>query len=71
MGPEIFYPTEPGQVAQARVVCRGCSVREECLEYSLKYGHNDPGIWGGLTVTERRRLAKAIRRYNASRGGEG
>lgn len=43
-------------MTKARRVCNTCSVKEECLEYSL---HWEPfGIWGGLTEGARERLRK-------------
>jgi WhiB family redox-sensing transcriptional regulator len=39
-------------------VCRGCVVREECLEYALSNGEKF-GIWGGMSERERRRLRRA------------
>jgi len=38
-------------------VCRGCVVREDCLEYALANGEKF-GIWGGLSERERRRLRR-------------
>jgi WhiB family redox-sensing transcriptional regulator len=38
---------------QAKRICFGCEVRQECLEYAL--ATKEPyGIWGGLTEIERR-----------------
>lgn len=38
---------------QAKRICFGCAVRQECLEYAL--ATKEPyGIWGGLTEIERR-----------------
>lgn len=43
---------------QAKVVCRACEVRGQCLEYALKT--REPyGIWGGLTELERRARLRA------------
>ncbi|WP_223166457.1 WhiB family transcriptional regulator [Nonomuraea sp. SYSU D8015] len=56
---EIWFPiSETGdnpQVKVARRICRGCPVREACLNYALttRQAH---GIWGGLTSPERRQL---------------
>ena len=38
-------------------MCRGCVVREDCLEYALANGEKF-GIWGGLSERERRRLRR-------------
>jgi hypothetical protein len=35
--------------------CRGCPVREECLEYGLKYRY--PGIWGGEIINKSGNIA--------------
>ena len=34
-------------------MCRGCVVREDCLEYALANGEKF-GIWGGMSERERR-----------------
>jgi len=39
-------------------VCRGCVVRDNCLEYALDSGEKF-GIWGGMSERERRRLRRA------------
>src|SRR4051794_30078434 len=56
--PELFFPigtTGPAilQVEEAREVCRGCPVKEPCLQWALECGV-DHGVWGGLTEDERR-----------------
>lgn len=57
--PELWFPlgydaaANAKQVATAKAVCVGCSVRIGCLEYAVEkqIAH---GIWGGLTPDERR-----------------
>ena len=41
----------------AKRICKGCAVREECLEAAL-VRHEPHGIWGGLNEAERRGLAR-------------
>jgi WhiB family redox-sensing transcriptional regulator len=55
--PEAFFPEKGGSTREAKRVCSGCAVRDECLEYALA---NDErfGIWGGLSERERRRLRR-------------
>jgi WhiB family redox-sensing transcriptional regulator len=54
-------------IAGARALCRGCDVREECLEYALQFPPADMhGVWAGLTSRQlleeqRRRGVKATR----------
>lgn len=44
--------------AQARRICGTCSVTTVCGDYAVDY--NEPhGIWGGMTVKERRRRRMA------------
>jgi WhiB family redox-sensing transcriptional regulator len=58
--PEAFFPEKGGSTREAKRVCSGCAVRDECLEYALA---NDErfGIWGGLSERERRRVRLARR----------
>jgi hypothetical protein len=41
--------------AKAIAICRGCSIRSECLTYSLEYEPH--GIWGGFIESTRAILA--------------
>ena len=56
--PEAFFPEKGGSTREAKRICTGCEVRDECLEYALL---NDErfGIWGGLSERERRRLKRS------------
>ncbi|MEU3096971.1 WhiB family transcriptional regulator [Streptomyces sp. NPDC006967] len=70
--PELFFPIgtsgpAPVQTEQAKAVCRGCPVREQCLEWALETGQSI-GVWGGTSETERRALK---RRIAARRAGGG
>src|ERR1700723_4318498 len=56
--PELFYPERGASLREAKEVCRGCVVREDCLEYAMANGEKF-GIWGGLSERERRRLPRA------------
>jgi WhiB family redox-sensing transcriptional regulator len=62
----LFFPvgsSEPAlaQVERAKLVCRGCPVRTDCLEWSL-VTCQDAGVWGGLDEEERREIRRARRR---------
>ncbi|GLW05517.1 transcriptional regulator WhiB [Microtetraspora sp. NBRC 13810] len=54
--PDLFFPltSSAEQEERAKGVCAGCQVLADCREYALRTGEPD-GIWGGLTVEERRR----------------
>lgn len=47
-----------GRPREAKEVCRGCVVRQDCLEYALAHGEKF-GIWGGMSERERRRVRRA------------
>ena len=55
--PDLFFPERGASTREAKEVCRGCVVRDECLEYAL---HNSEkfGIWGGMSERERRRIRR-------------
>jgi len=63
--PVSFYPPLGGESAFARKqrelaakrVCAGCTVRIDCLDYSLRVRER-LGVWGGLTPTERQELQR-------------
>lgn len=68
--PGQFFPD--GVVAQravANAVCINCAVRFECLEYAIVMEENIDnkavmarmGVWGGLAVSDRKRLARHLR----------
>ena len=48
---------------RAKLICRGCPVRTECLADALDNGI-EFGVWGGMTERERRALLR--RRPNSS-----
>jgi WhiB family transcriptional regulator, redox-sensing transcriptional regulator len=56
--PELFFPERGSSTREAKEVCRGCVVREECLDYAIAHGEKF-GIWGGLSERERRRVRRA------------
>lgn len=65
--PDLFFPERGASTREAKEVCRGCVVREECLEYALSNGEKF-GIWGGMSERERRRIRRqrALARRAAS-----
>ena len=55
--PDLFFPERGASTKEAKEVCRGCVVREDCLEYALANGEKF-GIWGGMSERERRRIRR-------------
>ncbi|HUY87080.1 MAG TPA: WhiB family transcriptional regulator [Acidimicrobiales bacterium] len=56
--PDLFFPERGASTKEAKGVCKGCVVREDCLEYALANGEKF-GIWGGMSERERRRIRRA------------
>jgi WhiB family transcriptional regulator, redox-sensing transcriptional regulator len=64
-GPQssIFFPPssferkddKDRREGNAKGICAGCAVRQECLDYAIEI-REPHGIWGGLTEGERRVL---------------
>ncbi|HEY6314414.1 MAG TPA: WhiB family transcriptional regulator [Streptosporangiaceae bacterium] len=68
--PDLFFPissTGPAenQIARAKVICAGCRVRRECLEFALTQDQTH-GIWGGTTPEDRQRDRRRRRRRAAA-----
>lgn len=61
----LFFPERGASTTTAKEVCRGCVVRQECLDYALRHGEKF-GIWGGLSERERRRIRRARSKAAAS-----
>ena len=61
---ETFFPPAEQEATDAKSVCLGCCVKNECLEFAIQAGERF-GIWGGLTPQERRSLV-ARRRSRAA-----
>ena len=62
MGSELFFPNvgDHKQAQAAKRVCAACEVREQCLDDALESGQAH-GVWGGMTVRERRRESRRRR----------
>ena len=58
---EIFFPEKGASTRRAKLVCRGCEVRAECLEYALTRGE-EFGVWGGMSERQRRALKRGTER---------
>lgn len=55
--PDAFFPDQGGSSRKAKDLCLRCEVREECLEAALARDERW-GIWGGLSLYERRALRR-------------
>ncbi|MFD4528619.1 WhiB family transcriptional regulator [Streptomyces sp. NPDC058470] len=67
--PETFFPPAGGtddteREAAAKQLCARCPVAEPCLREALSH-EETTGIWGGLTVRERRELFRVAGTFDA------
>lgn len=51
----LFFPEKGESSRPAKLVCRGCAVRDSCLEAVLANPERF-GVWAGLSERERRAL---------------
>jgi len=68
--PDLFFPIgakgpAEKQVARAKLICAGCGVRRECLEFAIAHDLTH-GIWGGTTPEDRQRERRRKRRAAAA-----
>lgn len=68
VNPTLFYPERGVSTSEAKAVCSGCEVKEECLEFAVESGEKF-GIWGGLSERERR-VIRRQRRLQAKQDQE-
>lgn len=54
---EAFFPDKGGTTKPAKTICAACDVQAHCLEFAMR-NKELFGIYGGLTVRERRKLAR-------------
>ena len=58
---KLFYADhDTSEIAEAKKICAGCTVRQECLDYALD-NHETYGVWGGLAPKERRHYRRPRR----------
>ncbi len=56
VGSEFFFPEEGKETDTSiysfgKMVCSGCEVKKECLDWAVR--HEGFGLWGGATPRER------------------
>lgn len=70
--PELFFAVGTSgpalaQIAEAKAVCRRCSVATECLFWALSHPlEAEFGVWGGADEFERADLLRALSRVPAA-----
>ncbi len=58
--PEVFFSDDEKLIAQAKLICRGCEVRAECLEYAIATRPAN-GVWGGMSERQLSRIQRLIK----------
>ena len=58
--PEAFFPEVGEKPRQAKEICKGCPVIEQCLDYAIRKDFTI-GVWGGTSSKARRPLHLAYR----------
>ena len=63
VGGEMFFPhpRDAAAIRAAKRICADCLVRAECLNEALAAEANPPGVCGGTSELERRRIRRAIK----------
>jgi WhiB family redox-sensing transcriptional regulator len=61
----VFFPVGTTglalrRIADAKAICAGCTVQEECLTFAVAT-NQEFGIWGGCDEEERRRIRRRWR----------
>lgn len=59
--PDLFFPAKGEPTDQAKAVCAGCQVRDDCLKYAMDNNFKD-GIWGGMSERQRRAYRRSYQR---------
>lgn len=60
---DIFFPAKGKGLKQARGICAGCSVRQECLDEAIYVMQSDDsdGFRGGKTYRQRRMMRNDLK----------
>lgn len=65
--PDIFFPDKEDEninyldaVLEAKLICMGCPIKINCLEYALA-DSSLLGVWGGTTEDDRKRIRRRSR----------
>lgn len=59
VAPDLFFAdmTLLAETKHAKKICETCPVKDQCLQYALE-NRIEHGVWGGLTINERRSLLR-------------
>ena len=57
--PEFFFPKDAKTEITNSMFCLDCPVIDQCRYYAI--AHNEIGVWGGTTTSQRNRLDKQVK----------
>lgn len=58
--PELFFPQRGGNASAAKRVCGACVDLEPCFDYGVLLPPTEPGIFGGASGAQRRKLRRLM-----------
>lgn len=61
IGGDLWFPEDSCLGTEAKNICKRCPVAVECLEHAMD-NNEKFGIWGGLSSSQRKLLARQRRR---------
>jgi len=68
LDPDLFFPTkdDPESLREAKALCRGCPVTDECLTDAVLSGDSE-GVRAGLSGRERRKLLTSVKQPDVAK----
>jgi WhiB family transcriptional regulator, redox-sensing transcriptional regulator len=57
--PELFFPEKGASTRPAKLVCRGCPVKQQCLDeiMATELAGRRSGVWGETSPADRDKIA--------------
>jgi hypothetical protein len=68
VNPAVFF--DQADFSKPAAICAGCTVRHECLAWTLVHDPSGDGYVGDTTASERKTVRAALRGRPAARRGE-
>jgi WhiB family redox-sensing transcriptional regulator len=59
LGHATFFPERGQPLDEARAICAGCLVAEECRAFASADGEL-AGVWGGTSAKQRRQILRSV-----------
>jgi WhiB family redox-sensing transcriptional regulator len=61
--PDLYFASQSEHYYTRLAVeaCKRCPLMQQCGEYAIRHNETE-GVWGGLTVGERKRMRRSLRK---------